>query len=77
MLRNDLITLLSQSDNNTVTADVNGILIDVDAVTVDRGSIVIVLNVEDLSETLWKIASGRLALQHAESETSVHREQPH
>ena len=77
MLRNHLITLLSQSDNNTVTADVNGILIDVDAVTADRGAIVIVLNTEDLSETLREIASGRLALQCPESETSVHRNEPH
>jgi len=77
MLRNDLIVLLSQRDNDTVTVDVNGILIDVDAVTVDRGAIVIVLNAEDLSETLQKTASGHLSPERTESGTSAHRERPH
>jgi len=77
MLRNDLIILLSQRDNDTVTVDVNGILIDVDAVTFDRGTIVIVLNAEDLSETLRKTASCHLSGQRTESETPVDRDRPH
>lgn len=52
MLRNDLITQLSQFDNDSVTVDVKGILIDVESVTTDRGSVVLVLNPDDLCSTL-------------------------
>jgi hypothetical protein len=62
MLRNDLITQLSRQDNDPVSVDVNGILIDVERVTVARDDIVIVLNPEDLFDTLQKLASGRLSL---------------
>jgi hypothetical protein len=62
MLRNDLITQLSRQDNDPVSVDVNGILIDVERVTVARDDIVIVLNPEDLSDTLRKLASGQLPL---------------
>jgi len=54
MLRNDLIVLMSAYDNDTVVADVNGILIDVESVDSDRESIVLVLNQDDLrSVTQW------------------------
>ena len=43
MLRNDLITLLSQHDNDTVTVNVNGTLVDIAAVTNADGCIVIIL----------------------------------
>jgi hypothetical protein len=52
MLRNDLITLLSQYANDPVTVDVNGIFIDVEAVTSERGHVVLVLNPEDAHGTL-------------------------
>ena len=46
MLRNDLITLLAQHDNDPVT--VNGCAVDVEAVTMDNGSIAIILNGDGL-----------------------------
>jgi hypothetical protein len=46
MLRNDLITLLAQHDNDPVTVAVNGHAIDVENVTEHNGSIVIVLDPE-------------------------------
>ena len=55
MMRNDLIIqLTSGKDNEAVVVDVNGVHIDVDAVTVTRDTIVIVLNPEDahLSRTM-------------------------
>ena len=58
MLRNDLITNLSQHDNDAVTVNVNGILIDVDTVTTARDSIVLVLDPEDLQSVLSKVADG-------------------
>jgi hypothetical protein len=70
VLRNDLITLLAQRNNDTVAVDVNGILIDVDAVTADRGNVVLTLNPEDLSDTVRQIASGRLPLQGADVATT-------
>jgi hypothetical protein len=63
VLRNDFITHLSQADNDNVVVDVNGILIDVEAVTTDRGNVVVVLNQEDLTDTLRKIADGRAPVQ--------------
>lgn len=56
MLRNHLMTLLSEKDNDTVAVDVNGILIDVDAVTIDRGCIVLVLNPEDMQGALGRMS---------------------
>jgi hypothetical protein len=63
--RNDLITQLSRTrtDNDSVVVDVNGILIDVEDVKAERDSVVIVLNQEDLLETLAKIADGRMTVQ--------------
>jgi hypothetical protein len=63
--RNDLITHLSRTDNDTVLVDVNGVLIDVEDVKAERDSVVIVLNQEDLLETLAKIADGRMPIQRA------------
>lgn len=63
MLRNDFITHLSRADNDSVVVDINGFLIDVEGVKTERGSVVVVLNEEDLRETLQKIADGRMPLQ--------------
>ena len=64
MQRNDLINqLATDKDNDSVTVDVNGVLIDVDAVTTSRGSIVVLLNPEDIGETLRKVASGELPVR--------------
>jgi len=54
MLRNDLVTYLGEQSNDTVTVDINGILIDVDSVTLatDRGSIVLALDPDDLRSSL-------------------------
>jgi hypothetical protein len=54
MLRNDLITMLSQHDNDHVTVDVGGILVDVDSVSTDRGSIVLKLDPEELTAVIQK-----------------------
>ncbi|MEV6600615.1 hypothetical protein AB0M36_27760 [Actinoplanes sp. NPDC051346] len=59
MLRNDLIIKLSEQDNECVTVDVNGILVDVDSVAQDRGNIVLVLDPEELRATLTQVASGK------------------
>jgi hypothetical protein len=61
--RNDLITHLSRTDNDSVVVDVNGVLIDVEGVKAERDSVVIVLNQDDLLETLAKIADGRMTVQ--------------
>lgn len=63
MRRNDLITHLSRTDNDSVVVDVNGVLIDVEAVTIARGMVVIVLNQEELSDTLQRISDGRTPLR--------------
>jgi len=52
MLRNDLIVQLSHYDNDPVTADIGGVLVDVEAVTTARDSIVLVLQPEDLQSVL-------------------------
>ena len=44
MLRNDLITHLSRHDNDPVAVNVNGVLIDVDAVATEQGHLILVLN---------------------------------
>lgn len=49
MLRNDLIVLLAQGDNDPVTVDVNGNRLDVAAVKVDQAGIVIVLHTDGQS----------------------------
>lgn len=51
MLRNDLINYLAQLDNDTVTVNVDGNLIDVDSVAYDRGNIVLILDPEGLQST--------------------------
>ena len=61
MLRNDLITLLSQKDNDTVTVDVGGTLVDIEAVADARGGIALILQPDDLQDTLTRIAAGTSA----------------
>jgi hypothetical protein len=46
-------------ENDSVAVDVNGLLIDVEAVATDRGMVVFVLNQEDLYDLLTKVADGR------------------
>lgn len=41
MLRNDLINLLAEHDNDIVTVSLKGLLVDVDSVTHARGQIVL------------------------------------
>lgn len=49
MLRNDVITLLGEKDNDLVVVSVNGTLLDVEAVTDGSGCIVLVLKEDDRS----------------------------
>ena len=56
MLRNDLIVLLSQKDNDTVTVDVNGTAIDIEAVTDTQGGIALVPHPDDLRVALTRVA---------------------
>jgi hypothetical protein len=55
MLRNDLIVLLSQKDNDTVTVDVNGTHVDIDAVVDAPGGIALILQPEDLRDALSRV----------------------
>lgn len=59
MLRNDLITLLSEQDNNAVTVSLDGVLVDVDSVAIQAGSIVLVLDLEDLQDALSELCNTR------------------
>jgi len=61
--RNDLIIHLSRTDNDSVVVNVNGVLIDVEGVRAERDSVVLVINQDDLLETLTKIADGRMRVQ--------------
>lgn len=63
MQRNDLIIHLSRTDNDSVVVNVNGVLIDVEGVRAERDSVVLVINQDDLLETLTKIADGRMRVQ--------------
>ena len=60
MLRNDLITALSQQDNDTVTVYVGGILVDVDRVARVNGTVTIVLDPDDIESTIGQIIRKRL-----------------
>lgn len=51
MLRNYLITLLGEKDNDPVVVSVNGTLLDVEAVTDGSGCIVLVLADVDERDT--------------------------
>jgi hypothetical protein len=61
MLRNDLIVLLSQQDNDTVTVDINGTPIDIEAVTNTPGGIgiALVLQPDDLQNALQRVVCAR------------------
>jgi hypothetical protein len=63
--RNDLITHLSRTDNDSVVVNVNGVLIDVEGVRAERDSVVLVINQDDLLEILTKIADCRMPIQRA------------
>lgn len=49
MLRNDLITQLSQTDNDPVVVAVNGAFVDVDMVTTDQGRVILALDPEEIA----------------------------
>jgi hypothetical protein len=59
MLRNDLIVLLSQKDNDTVTVEINGTFIDIDAVVDAPGGIALILQPEDLRDALSRVPCAR------------------
>ena len=65
MLRNDLIILLSQKDNDTVTVDVNGALVDIAAVCDADGCIVILLGGEETSPSIDHEETSGPALAHS------------
>lgn len=58
MQRNDLITLLGEKDNDTVTVSLNGFLIEVDSVSCAAGHIVLILDPVEAADTLRQIAAG-------------------
>jgi hypothetical protein len=62
LLRNDLITHLSQFDNNAVAVKVDDILIDIVTITEERGCVVLVLEPEDLQGVLERLAGERADL---------------
>ena len=57
MLRNDLIVLLSQKDNDTVTVHINGVPVDIDAVVDAHGGIALILQPDDLRDALSRVPS--------------------
>lgn len=52
MLRNDLITKLSEFDNDCVTVDVAGTMVDVVSARRDRDGIVLVPDPDELRDAL-------------------------
>ena len=65
MLRNDLIILLSQKDNDTVTVNVNGALIDIAAVCEADGCIAILLRGGGTSPSTDSEETSGRALTHS------------
>lgn len=59
MLRNSLMTLLAEKDNNTVTVRIGELLIDVEAVAEERECIALILNPDDVRDAL-KTAGSRI-----------------
>ena len=57
MLRNDLITLLGEKNNDNVAVLVGRVLVDVDGVAPGGGNIKLVLDPDDLSAALRKMAA--------------------
>jgi hypothetical protein len=58
MLRNDLITLLGERDNDPVSVSINGFMVDVESVAYMRGHIVLVLDPDEMSDSLKQLAAG-------------------
>lgn len=52
MLRNDLITILSEQSNDPVVVRIAGSLIDVESVTHEEGCVVLVFDSEELNDVL-------------------------
>ena len=62
MLRNSLMTLLAEKDNDTVAVRIGELLIDVAAVANERGCIALILNPDDLQDALKKFDTGPATL---------------
>lgn len=58
MQRNDLITLLAEQANDPVSVSVSGFMIDVYSVAYVHGHIVLVLDPNEIADTLKQIAAG-------------------
>ena len=56
MLRNDLITLLGEKDNDNVAVQIGDVHVDVDGVAYAHGNIMLVLAPEDLPNALRSAA---------------------
>lgn len=56
MLRNSLMTLLAEKDNNTVTVRIGELLIDVEAVADERECIALIVDPDDLQDALKKVS---------------------
>jgi hypothetical protein len=56
MLRNDLITLLGEKNNDNVAVRIGGALVDIDGVAPSAGNIELVLDPDDLSAALRTMA---------------------
>lgn len=56
MLRNDLITLLGEKNNDNVAVRIGGLLVDVDGVASGGGNIELVLDPDDLAAALRTMA---------------------
>lgn len=52
MLRNDLMTRLTDYDNDTVVVTVGGCLVDIALLTYEQGQIVLLLDPEELRKAL-------------------------
>lgn len=64
VLRNDLINLLAERDNDNVAVNVNGLPVDIEAVTAQSGSIVLQLDPEGLQHALdWVVSNSRRAIK--------------
>lgn len=64
MLRNNLISLLAEKDNNTVTVKVGDLLIDVEGLADERECIALILNPDDLRDAVQRIGAPPASTRH-------------
>ena len=67
-MRNSLVTLASEYDNNPVAVSLEGFLIEVVSVAEQRGQIVLNLDPEELRATLRQITPGRVGSENRPGE---------